>query len=74
MGLFKKKEKPEMNINGDTTLMEVLAINKKMPKVLMGFGMHCFGCPMAQQETLKEAAQVHGIDLELMIKKIKENI
>ena len=56
----------------DSTLGEVLAKNPKAQTVLMGFGMHCFGCPMTQMETLEEAAQVHGIELELLIEKINE--
>jgi hybrid cluster-associated redox disulfide protein len=33
----------------------------------MGFGMGCVGCPSAQMETLEEAAQVHGMDIDKMI-------
>jgi len=56
----------------DTTLGEVLGAKPKSQAVLMGFGMHCFGCPMTQMETLEEAAQVHGIDLEMLLEKLNE--
>lgn len=56
----------------DSTLGEVLENKKDAQKILMGFGMHCFGCPMTQMETLEEAAMVHGIDLEVLLKKVNE--
>ncbi len=54
------------------TIGEVLKINPKAEAVLMGFGMHCFHCPMSQMETLEEAAVAHGHDIELMLKKLNE--
>ena len=38
----------------------------------MGFGMHCFSCPCALGETLEEAAEVHDIDIDFLIKKLNE--
>ena len=51
----------------DSTLGEVMANCKKAEDILTGFGMHCFYCPMSQQETLEEASEVHGIDLDLLL-------
>ena len=56
----------------NTTIGEVIKTDKKLSEVLMGFGMHCFGCPMAQMETLAEAAAAHGIDLDFLLKKLNE--
>ena len=58
--------------NKDTTIGEVLKVNENLKEILMGFGMHCFGCPMSLMETLEEAAEVHEIDLELLLKKLNE--
>ncbi|MCI6859884.1 MAG: DUF1858 domain-containing protein [Clostridia bacterium] len=54
----------------DTTLGEVLASCKSAEEILTGFGMHCFYCPMSQAETLAEAAEVHGLDLDLLLEKL----
>ena len=51
---------------------EILKLNPNVKDVLMGFGLHCFGCPMSQMETLEEAAAVHGVDVDLMVEKINE--
>ncbi len=58
--------------NKDMTLGEALKLHKNAEKVLMGFGMHCFTCPFSQMETLEQAAMVHQVDLELMLKKLNE--
>ncbi|MEG1499476.1 MAG: DUF1858 domain-containing protein [Clostridia bacterium] len=61
-----------MKFNKDTTIGEILDENENLAEILMGFGMHCFGCPMSQMETLEEAAEAHEIDLDLVIKKLNE--
>ena len=61
-----------MEITKDMTIAEVLNYKKQAPEILLGFGMHCFSCPISQMETLEEASQVHDCDLELLIKKLNE--
>ena len=68
----KGKNTEKVMFTKDTTLGEVLNANENAQAVLMGFGMHCFGCPMTQMETLEEASMVHGIELDLLLKKLNE--
>ncbi len=56
-----------MKITKEMTIGEVIRSNPKAAQILMGFGMGCVGCPSAQMETLEEAAQVHGMDIDKMI-------
>ena len=65
-------KKSKIAITKQTQIGEVLKINPNVKEILLGFGLHCFGCPMSQMETLEEAAAVHGVDVELMIEKINE--
>ncbi len=60
-------------ITKDMTIGELLEVNDKLGEVLLGFGMHCFTCPVSQMETLEEAAMVHDIDIDFLIKKLNEN-
>ena len=60
-------------ITKDWTIGEVLQENDDLAEVLMGFGMHCFSCPLSQMETLEEAAEVHGIDIDFLLDKLNEN-
>lgn len=61
-------------ITKNTTIGEVLKLNPDAETILQGFGMHCFHCPMSQMETLEEAGSVHGVDIDLMVKKLNENV
>lgn len=62
----------KVEITKDMTIAEVLNYKKDAGKVFLGFGMHCFGCPVSQRETLEEAASVHDCDLDLLVKKLNE--
>lgn len=66
-------KKKKMVFTKDSTIGDVVEYNEDLTDILMGFGMHCFGCPMSQMETLEEAAEAHDIDLELMLQKLNEN-
>lgn len=55
------------------TLGEILSKNEENAITLMGFGMHCCGCPMSQMETLEQACAVHGIDLDFVLDRLNGN-
>jgi hybrid cluster-associated redox disulfide protein len=59
-------------ITKDMTIGEAIQIDQKIIPILMGAGMHCVGCPSAQGETIEEAAMVHGMDIEALMKAIDE--
>ena len=60
----------EAKINKDMTIGQILEFNPDIAPILMEAGMHCLGCPASQAETLEEAAQVHGLDSDLLMEKI----
>lgn len=58
-----------MEINKDTTIGEILEKAPEKAEILLEIGMHCLGCPASQMETLEEACDVHGIDVnEVLVK------
>ena len=63
-----------MAISKSTTIGELLVTFPESAPILMEIGMHCLGCPSAQGETLEEAAMVHGINPDELMKKIQEQI
>lgn len=65
-------KKTKITAHKQMQIGELLKLNPNVKDVLMGFGLHCFGCPMSQMETIEEAAAVHGVDVDLMIEKINE--
>lgn len=65
------KRKPEKI----TKEMTIGAILKKQPKaifVFLDYGLHCIGCPAAQEETLEEAAKVHKVNLKELLKDLNK--
>ena len=73
-----KKEKDMANIrkedlhadnHQDMTIAQVLRLKLPIPiKVFMEVGMHCFGCAVANKETVAEAAVVaHGVDVNKLL-------
>ena len=59
-----------MKFNKDTKIGELLEVAPEKAEILMEAGMHCLGCPASQAETLEEACEVHGIDVEELVNKI----
>ncbi len=57
-------------IKKDTKIGELLEVAPEKASVLLEAGMHCLGCPASQEETLEEACDVHGIDIEEILEKL----
>ena len=67
----KMAETSQGMITKDMVIGDILKINPENARVLMEAGMHCLGCPSSQMETLEEACQVHGLDVEALIEKLR---
>ena len=61
-----------MKFNKDTRIGELLENAPEKAEILLNIGMHCIGCPASQMETLEEACEVHGIDVEEVLTKLNE--
>ena len=59
-------------IEKTTKIGELLEIAPEKAEILIEVGMHCLGCPASQAETIEEACQVHGIDVEELLEKINK--
>ena len=57
-------------IEKTTKIGELLEKAPEKAEILLEAGMHCLGCPASQAETIEEACEVHGIDVEELLKKI----
>ena len=59
-----------MEINKNIKIGELLKKYPEKAEILLAAGMHCLGCPASQAETIEEACEVHGIDVEELIKEL----
>lgn len=62
----------EVIITKNMTIAEALKLKPQIAGILMTKGMHCLGCVIAQGETIEQAAEVHGIDIEELIKELNQ--
>ena len=51
-------------ITKDMRISEILALNELIAPFLMQNGMGCVSCAASQAESLEEACEAHGIDVD----------
>lgn len=61
-------EREEVLITKDMKINEVIRIKPRTLGTLMNFGLGCIGCPASQMETIEQAATVHGLDVDFLLK------
>ena len=59
-------------IEKNTKIGELLESNPEKAEILLEAGMHCLGCPASQAETVEEACEVHGIDVEELLTELNK--
>lgn len=59
-------------ITKDMVIDDVLALDESLGEVFLGFGMHCIFCHLGLEETVEEAAAVHEVDADFLVKKLNE--
>lgn len=64
--------KKKIEAHKQMQIIELLSLNPNVKDILLGFGLHCLGCPMSQMETIEDACEVHGIDVDLLLEKVNE--
>ncbi|MGL4403712.1 MAG: DUF1858 domain-containing protein [Fusobacteriaceae bacterium] len=60
-------------ITKDTIIGNIIEMNPKAVEILMSYGMGCIGCPSSQMETLEQACEIHGLNLEEVLGKLNQN-
>ncbi len=61
-----------MKISRDTNLSEIIEKAPEKIDILLEAGMHCIGCMASQFETLEESCEVHGIDVDELVKELNK--
>ena len=63
-----------MMITKDTIIGDILTIAPQTAPLFMGIGMHCLGCPASRAETVEQACEVHGFDVDVLLEKVNAMI
>lgn len=56
-----------VTVDKSMNIRQVLELDPGTARIMMQFGLHCLGCPHATAESLEQAGQVHGINVDEMI-------
>jgi len=64
---MKKQIKIKEKITKDMTIQEIVKKYPKSQKIFLKYGVGCFGCPFALQESLEQGVLAHGIDLNKIL-------
>ena len=49
---------------------EIVQKGEKYTEILLAAGMHCLGCPASAAESLEEACEVHGINVDEVLEQL----
>jgi len=56
-----------MELTADSTIYDLLKAKPEAAEVLFKFGMGCVGCAIARGETVREAAEAHGVPIQELL-------
>lgn len=59
-----------MTVTLDTIISDVINEDINAAKVFFESGMYCVGCPSSAGESIQQAAAVHGIDAQELVKNL----
>ena len=62
-----------MGITKKTKFNEIMKYPKAV-EYLMEKGLHCFGCPFAQVESLEQGCKGHGVNMNEIVKELNNII
>ena len=57
-------------VTKDMLIGEIVEKGEKYTEILLAAGMHCLGCPASAGESLEEACDVHGIDVNEVLEQL----
>lgn len=68
-GDFRLSKSKDLEITKKSKFSEIIR-DEGAREILMERGMHCFGCPMAMEETIEQGAEAHGLDADELVREI----
>lgn len=61
-----------MKITKDMIIGDLVRNFPESVNVLMAHGMGCVGCPSSQAESIEDACQVHGMDINSLLEALNK--
>ncbi len=70
MSVIYGKDAKKMTITKDTIIGSILDNHPELEPLFLEIGMHCLTCPCSRAETVEQACDVHGVDVEAFVTKL----
>ena len=61
-------------VTPNTLIGDMVLFHPETAELLFSIGMHCLGCPSSGVETESDAASVHGLDADDLVRKLNHII
>ena len=61
-------------VTPNTLIGDMVLFHPETAELLFSIGMHCLGCPSSGVETVSDAASVHGLDTDDLVRKLNHII
>lgn len=61
-------------VTPDTLIGDLVLFHPETADLLFSIGLHCLGCPSSGVETVKDAAGVHGLDTNELVRTLNHII
>jgi len=59
-------------VTKDMIISDILKLDRGTVPILMNSGMHCLGCPSSSGESIEDACEIHGIDVDKLVKELND--
>lgn len=61
-------------ITKESIIGDILDYDKTTAEYFLEMGMHCLGCPASRGESIEQACDVHGVDVDELIAKLQAHL
>ena len=61
-------------VTPDTNIGDLVLFHPETAVLLFSIGLHCLGCPSSGVETISEAAEAHGLDVNELVLQLNDII
>lgn len=61
-------------ITKDMAIGDVISKYPETVEIFQEQGLHCVGCAVAAMETIEQASEAHGMNLQILLKVLNEKI
>ncbi len=63
-----------MVVTKDMLVGDILDASPSTAPFFLEMGMHCLGCPSSRGESIADACEVHGVDVDELLEKINQHL